>query len=125
VNISECAEFLCDQDPFPLPANFEAMSDRARQMVRKALDALLDQDPDLAREVLAMDDRVDQLDQSLSLEIQTNLSHDASSAESAVSILHAIRDLERIADLATNVAEDVVFLVEAELIRHGTKTSIE
>jgi phosphate transport system protein len=125
VNISEAAEFLSGRDPLPLPAGFEDMSERVRSMVQKSLDALLDQSPDLAREVLAMDDMVDQLDRSMSAELQTNLHLDPSSIERSIALLRAIRDLERIADLATNVAEDVVFLVEAELIRHGRRTDVE
>ena len=125
VIIAERAELLAKQDALPLPSGFDDMADQVREMVRMSLDSLLEQDPDLARRVLAMDDSVDQLDRAMSSELRSQMGRDSRAIDRLMAMAGAIRDLERIADLATNVAEDVVFLVEGKSIKHHAEDSGE
>jgi phosphate transport system protein len=123
VNIAERAAFLCCREELPVPPQFREMADRVRDMVRRALDALLEQDTEAARRVLASDDAVDDLEDRLFDALQASMRQAPESIESYVAMLSATRDLERMADQATNIAEDVVFLVEGKLIRHGPRTN--
>jgi phosphate transport system protein len=125
VNIAERAAYIACREPIVIPPAFREMADRAHEMVRKSLDSLLEHDPVRAREVLAADDAVDQLHSGLFTEMQALMRAEPEKIEAAVAILSATRDLERIADQATNVAEDVVFFVEGNLIRHGAARLVE
>jgi phosphate transport system protein len=87
-------------------------------MVRASLDAQVNRDTDLARKVCLMDDEVDELHSGMFEILEARMKLDPDEIERAVRYLSASRDLERIADLATNIAEDVVFMVEGEVIRH-------
>lgn len=89
-----------------------------RQMVRRSLDALVNLDPDLAREVLAEDDRVDDLNRRVFQVTQERMQREPGTVVAGITCLSTSRNLERIADLATNIAEDVIFLVEGEVVRH-------
>ena len=94
------------------------MADGARKMVRKSLDALIGMDAKLARIVLTMDDEIDDLNREMYTTLQDLMRQSPEFIDRAVHTLSVSRYLERIADLATNIAEDVVFMVEGELIRH-------
>ena len=96
------------------------MADGARKMVRKSLDALIGMDANLARIVLTMDDEIDDLNREMYTTLQDLMHQSPECIERAVQTLSVSRYLERIADLSTNIAEDVVFMVEGELIRHQT-----
>jgi phosphate transport system protein len=87
-------------------------------MVRNSLDAMVKLDVDLARSVIAMDNEVDDINRQMYVEFQTLVEEDPSTIKRALGLLSTSRYLERIADLATNIAEDVVFMVEGEVIRH-------
>ena len=89
-----------------------------RNMVRKSLDALIGMDANLARVVLTMDDEIDDLNREMYTTLQDLMRQSPEFIDRAVHTLSVSRYLERIADLATNIAEDVVFMVEGELIRH-------
>ena len=84
-----------------------------------SLDALVNVDPELARKVCADDDAVDALNRELFARGQDLMKEKPETVKRAVSALSASRYLERIADLATNIAEDVIFMVEGEIVRHG------
>tara|TARA_Y100000588_G_scaffold368339_1_gene436094 strand:+ start:151 stop:456 length:306 start_codon:yes stop_codon:yes gene_type:complete len=94
------------------------MADGARKMVRKSLDALIGMDANLARIVLTMDDEIDDLNREMYTTLQDLMHQSPECIERAVQTLSVSRYLERIADLSTNIAEDVVFMVEGEVIRH-------
>ena len=87
-------------------------------MVRNSLDAMVKLDVDLARSVIAMDNQVDDINRQMYVEFQTQVEKDPSTIKRALGLLSTSRYLERIADLATNIAEDVIFMVEGEVIRH-------
>ena len=87
-------------------------------MVKMSIDALVDRDPQLARQVCAMDDVVDHDHRQMYTILQDLMKGDPRTIKRAVQTLSASRQLERVGDLATNIAEDVVFMVEGEVIRH-------
>lgn len=118
INIAERAEYLSSHDPLGVPLDFHRMAELAREMVEESLNALLNLDTPLARRVLAMDDEVDQINRQMFEILEEIMLKDPTTIRRAIHLLSASRHLERIADLATNIAEDVVFLVEGEVIRH-------
>ena len=87
-------------------------------MLKSSLDALMKTNAVLAKTVCESDDEADRLDQQIYKEVQRQLRAHPESSESLVPILEASHNLERIADHATNIAEDVIDLVEGEIIRH-------
>ena len=89
-----------------------------RSMVRKSLDALVTLDVALAQSVISMDDRVDEINREMYAEVQRIISMDVSKTEVALNLLSTSRYMERIADLSTNIAEDVMFMVEGRVFRH-------
>jgi phosphate transport system protein len=117
-NIAERAAYLCRQDPIPVPAVFEQLVERVRAMVRGGLDALVNQDPMLARKVCRDDDEVDDFHRQMYRILEKIMADDPVTISRAINTLSCSRNLERIADAATNIAEDVVFMVEGEVIRH-------
>jgi phosphate transport system protein len=121
VNIAERAAQLCNERPLGLPLDFSEMAEAVRSMVRLALDALVNQDTGLARRVLESDEQVDDIHRQMFDDVQEIMRAGPDRIGRAIHTLSASRCLERIADLATNIAEDVVFLVEGEVIRHGWK----
>lgn len=119
VNIAKRAIFLSSEAPISSPIEFtEKMSVDIRTMVSNSLDAMVKLDVDLARSVIAMDNEVDDINRQMYVEFQTLVENDPSTIKRALGLLSTSRYLERIADLATNIAEDVIFMVEGEVIRH-------
>src|SRR5262245_6725642 len=120
VNIARRAEYLATYPNADLPSDLEVMLQKTQTMVRDSLDALVRQDPVLARRVCASDTEVDQLNRQMHVLIQRQIRDCPERVELFIHQLSVSRQLERIADLATNVAEDVVYTVEGEIIRHRT-----
>ena len=119
MNVAQRALFLASKEPIPTPTDFtEIMSVNIRTMVRNSLDAMVKLDVDLARRVIAMDNEVDDINRQMYVEFQTQVEKDPSTIKRALGLLSTSRNLERIADLATNIAEDVIFMVEGEVVRH-------
>ena len=90
----------------------------AQGMVRKALDAFVNRDPELARSVLASDDAVDNMRTASYHELISFMEKNPQQISQALYLLSTVRNLERIADHATNIAEDVLFLVKGIDVRH-------
>jgi len=120
VNIAERAKFIAENPPLGVPLDYHRMADVVRKMVRSSLDAQVNQNTDLARQVCLMDDEVDELHSGMFEIVEARMKQDPEEIERAVHYLSASSNLERIADLATNIAEDIVFMVEGEVIRHRT-----
>ena len=118
VNIAERAAYLSTHEQLNVSLDFLRMVEGVRTMVRKSLDALIGMDTSLAREVLDMDDDIDAINREMYITLQGLMRKEPDTIERAVHMLSASRHLERIADLTTNIAEDVVFMVDGELIRH-------
>ena len=125
VNIAERAAYLTTQEPLQVSLDFPKMAEGVRDMVRKSLDALSNMNPRLARHVLSMDDEIDEANRKMFDILQELMHRDSSTIERAVHLLSASRYLERIADLATNIAQDVVYMSEGRLIRHLTEDDLK
>jgi phosphate transport system protein len=118
VNVAERAQYLAAHDPVEIPFDFAAMAEKARNMVRVSLDALVNLDPHLAREVCAADDEVDAMNREMYLAVQRRILERPDQIAALIHLLSTSRHLERIADHATNIAEDVLYMVEGEIVRH-------
>ena len=118
VNIAERARYLSTHDPLQGPLDFSAMTRSVQTMVRESLDALIHLDTALARQVLTEDEEVDDMNRGMYDVLQKIMAEDPSTIKRAVHTLSASRHLERIADLATNIAEDVIYLNEGKIVRH-------
>jgi phosphate transport system protein len=118
VNIVERALSLICQPPVKPLIDIPRMAKLVESMVRKSLDAFVKRDPDLSREVLLSDDAVDELRDSIYRELISFMERDPRTVSRAVDLIFVARNLERIADHATNIAEDVLFLVQGVDVRH-------
>lgn len=118
VNVAERAAYLATHEPIGVPLDFKRMVGLVRDMVSQSLDALVRHDARLARSVCEQDDAVDAINKQMYVDLQELMLRDPATIKRAVHTLSASRHLERIADLATNIAEDVVFMVDGEVIRH-------
>lgn len=118
VNISERAIGLASAPHLEVPDKLRSMADESLQMLHSAIDAFVQQDSFLARSVCQKDDDVDQLNREIIFDLLEIMQNRPTYIESAMHLFSASRHVERIADHATNIAEDVVYLVEGEIIRH-------
>lgn len=118
VDIAERALALADAAPVPIPARLQHMTELATAMTRQAIDAFVELDTDLAERVIGLDDEVDALNAAIITELVQLMQASPAHVEAALSLFSATRHLERIADHATNIAEDVVYLVQGEFVRH-------
>jgi phosphate transport system protein len=117
-NIAERAEFLATREPIGIPEQIPVMGRYVRDMLRECLDAVVHGDTQLARKVLDEDEKVDQLHKQVYGVIARRIAEAPQRSEELLQLLSVSRYLERMADQATNVAEDVVFMVEGQVIRH-------
>ncbi|MGH9771486.1 MAG: phosphate signaling complex protein PhoU [Candidatus Acidiferrales bacterium] len=118
VNIAQRALALIEKPAPKAPADIRRMAMLTQEMVRKCLDAFVQRDPDLAREVLLSDDEVDRLRTSMYRESIEFMKQDPATIAEGVDLILISRHLERIADHATNIAEDTLFLVKGVDVRH-------
>ena len=118
VNIAERAAFLASQRKLDILFDFPGMAEKAQSMVKRSLDALVNMDSKLAWEVCASDDEVDAMNREMFIQVQNSMRKNMSRMECLIHLLSASRHLERIADHATNIAQDVVYIIEGEIVRH-------
>jgi phosphate transport system protein len=119
VNICEQALELNKEPQLKPYIDLPLMGEKAQEMVKKTLDAFVRKDAVLADQVCKMDDEVDSLNDRVFLELVRFMQKDASAASRGTRLILVSRQLERIADHATNIAEEVVFMVHGKDIRHG------
>jgi len=119
VNIAENVLKLLPSPPLKPLIDIPRMAEIAQQMTRDALDSFVRKDAALARDVLKRDDEVDSLKDQVFRELLTYMMADPGTIQRALALILISRNLERVADHATNIAEDVIFLVEAKDVRHG------
>jgi phosphate transport system protein len=117
-NIAERAAFLATREPIEIPEQIPVMGSYVRGMLRECLDAVVNADTKLARKVLEDDEHVDQLHREVYGVIAERIRKEPDRGEELLQLLSVSRYLERMADQSTNVAEDVVFMVEGQVIRH-------
>jgi phosphate transport system protein len=118
VNIAERAAGLAGAPEVHVPEKLNHMAQVALDMLRLSLDAFVAQDSRLARDVCGQDDIVDALNREIIDELLLMMKRSPDLVEPALQLFSASRHVERVADHATNIAEDVVYLVEGEIIRH-------
>ena len=117
-NVAKRVVFLSSNERFDLPVDFRGMATRAKAMVKDSLDALVHADPALAQKVRESDDEVDAQRRTIEKQIEEQISAHPDRTESLMRLASVARHLERIADMATNIAEDVIYMVEGEIVRH-------
>jgi phosphate transport system protein len=118
VNIAERAAGLAGVPNVTIPEKLSHMAHVALDMLRLSLDAFVSKDSRLARQVCGQDDIVDALNREIIDELLVLMKRSPDMVEPALQLFSASRHVERVADHATNIAEDVVYLVEGEIIRH-------
>jgi len=119
VNIAQSAKRLLAYRVIAPEPELVEMSRRARQMLTDAIESFVRGNAATARAVCAQDDHVDALHRSMFRILITHMAEDPHTIGAAMELFLVSRNLERVADLATNIAEDVVFLVEGKNIKHG------
>lgn len=118
VNIAQSAERLLAHRPIAPEPEIVEMARQARKMLADALEAFVRADPQAARDICRRDDSVDALHRSVFRILLTHMMEDPHIIGAGMDLFLVSRNLERVADLATNIAEDVVFLVEGKTIKH-------
>jgi phosphate transport system protein len=119
VNIAKRSKFLAKHESLESEIDLEHMGRQVNRMVRQSLDALVKTDVELAKRIMEEDEEIDELHRKTYKTVRKLLKADSESSDIAIQWLSVSRHLERISDLATNIAEDVIFLVEGEIVRHG------
>jgi phosphate transport system protein len=117
-DIADRAIVLARPPCVPVPESLQRMTDLTTSMVRQSLDSFVHLDTHLARRVGRLDDEVDRYNDDIISELIRTMQSSPDMVEPGLSMFSAVRHLERIADHATNIAEDVVYLVEGEIVRH-------
>ena len=117
-NIAERAECMHRHSYFPIPKKLPEMVRQATRMVRLVLDSFVDSDAKLALQVIYMDEVVDQYNREIISELKELMKSDPELIEPSLHCFSASRHIERVADLAENIAEDVIYLVDGEIVRH-------
>ena len=120
VNIAEAAQRYTNHPPVKKLIDIPQMGDIAQAMLRDALDAFVRRDTVLAKQVLTEDDRLDGLKSKVFRELLAYMLDNRTTVEPALDLILVSRHLERIGDHATNIAEDVIFMVSALDVRHLT-----
>lgn len=118
VNIAERALSLAELPRIAVPDKLQGMTDLTTSMVHQSLDAFVMLDAEQARRVIRIDDEVDRYNREIIVELILYMQQRPEQVPSFLAFFSAVRQLERIADHATNIAEDVVYLIEGEIIRH-------
>lgn len=119
VAIAERAASLATVREIPLPFDFGRMSGRVQEMLRKSLDALVQWNIGLANDVCSLDDEVDEENRAMYRNVREAILRQPDQSEQLLGGLSVSRYLERIADHATNIAEDVIYLISGSIVRHS------
>jgi phosphate transport system protein len=125
VNIAGCAVKLAALPAVQPLADMGPLTDGAIGMLREALDAFVRRDAESARRLVRRDDEVDELNRHLFSELLARMVRSPAEIEASLSYVLVGRNLERIGDLATNIAEEVVFIAEARVIKHHAEETME
>ncbi|MFP3928393.1 MAG: phosphate signaling complex protein PhoU [Desulfobacteraceae bacterium] len=119
VNIARCVRTICSQESVAFSVDFAPMSEKTQSMLKMSLDALVNMDLDTAFRVLTLDDEVDEIYSLIYDESKAAIRRNPDRVGYLINLLLIARHLERVADHATNIAEEVIYMVEGEIIRHG------
>jgi len=118
VNIAERMVYISTRPPVPVSFDYRLMSEKTRAMLKSSLDALVTMDEDLANKVRLQDDEVDQINREIYDHVKQTILENPDKGGYLINLFSIARNLERIADHATNIAEEVIYLVEGIIQRH-------
>lgn len=118
VNIAHRSKALSKLKKVSAMFHFNNMAAKVKNMLRLALEALVNLDGKLARDVCAADDEVDDINREMHRQIRESIKTHPDDLEALLYFISVSRNLERIADHATNIAEDVIYMIEGEIVRH-------
>lgn len=118
VNIAERALFLSSRKPVPIEFDFELMAEKAQDMLRRSITALITLDAKIAYDVCASDDELDEMNREMYQIIEKSVKENPQTIVEMLHYLGVSRYLERIGDHATNIAEDIIYLIEGQIVRH-------
>jgi phosphate transport system protein len=118
VNIAERMVYISTRTPVPVTFDYKLMSEKTRAMLKSSLDALVNMDENLAQEVRLKDDEVDQINREIYDHVKQAILENPDKGGYLINLFSIARNLERIADHATNIAEEVLYLVEGIIKRH-------
>lgn len=118
VNIAEKAIYLADKPTVKPLIDIPRMGEKAIQMLRESLDSFVNKNEELAVEVRKKDDEVDSLEAQVMRELVTYMISDPTTIDRAIYLILVGRDLERVADLATNIAEDTFYIASGKILKH-------
>ncbi len=124
VNIAERVVYLGKNPPTPIPFDFENMWKLSLEMVKNALDAMVRGDVILAKKVCEDDDAVDEINKTMYARVYQGIRDNPDHVESLIHYLSISRHLERVADYATNISEDVIYMIEGKIVRHSPEKFI-
>jgi phosphate transport system protein len=120
-NIAKSARRLASHEAFPYPAALTSLARASQRVLRQALDAFSRGDGELARSVLGEDDAIDAVQDEVVLSMLRQIEAQPQAASQEVDIILVAKHLERVADHATNIAEDVILVTEARNVKHAAK----
>ncbi len=120
VNIARKSAVLAAETAVEIPTDFAEMGERTQAMLRKSLDSLVQLDVAMARDVCASDDEIDLLKKKIRNQIEQQIRQNPQRVGSMLRLLSVSRNLERIADSAVDIAEDVIYMVDGRIVRHQT-----
>ena len=123
-NIAKTVSQLTITGPLELPEEISSMAKQVEEMVKNSLDAVVKANPDLARQVRKEDDIVDAGRHTVRKLVIQQIKKDPEKVEGLLQINSISKHLERIADMATNIAEDVIYMVEGEIVRHRHRDDV-
>lgn len=121
VNIAERALFLATVPKVDISFDFVGMAAKVQEMLKNSLDALVNFNLTLAQQVCQDDDDVDAMNRQMYILMQEAIHQHPDQTEALIHLLSASRHLERIADHATNISEDVIYMIQGEVVRHRTE----
>lgn len=122
-NIAKSAARLAERAPVPMPPHLEALAEECQAMLREALDAFVHRDAARARKLMAEDDRIDDDQDRVIREALEAIRSHPDAYQQEVDLILVAKNLERVADHATNIAESVIMVVEARNVKHAEKFS--
>jgi phosphate transport system protein len=117
-NIAKRAKWIAQEDPIELPLDLHDMARDSQQMVRQSLDAFVTADAKLARRVHDQDEVVDASRERIRDHVFSRIASDSNHVEQLMKLNSVSKHLERLADMATNIAEEVIYMAEGEIVRH-------
>lgn len=121
VNIAERALVLADHPPVQIDLALTKLADKAQTMIARSLDALINRDLKLAREIWLSDDEADGFNREMLGQVEQEIKAHPGQLPSLLALTSVSRTLERVADHATNIAKDVIYLIEGDIVRHRSR----